>query len=47
MAPAGFSSGMPAFETILSDDEVRSILEFIKSRWPREIQERQRRAAPH
>lgn len=42
-APAGFVSGMPAFEAALSDDEIWSILEFIKSRWPAEIRKRQPR----
>jgi len=34
-----FDSGMPGFGDILSDDEIQSILEFIKSTWP----ERERR----
>ena len=34
-----FDSGMPGFGDILSDDEIRSILSFIKSTWP----ERERR----
>ncbi len=36
-APAGFLSGMPAFEATLADDEIWSILAFIKSRWPADI----------
>ena len=32
-----FDSGMPAFGDILSDDEIRAILIFIRSTWPEEI----------
>ncbi len=35
-APAGYESDMPAFGGILSDDEIRSVLAFIKSTWPEE-----------
>lgn len=35
---AGYESDMPAFEGILSDDEIAAVLAFIKSTWP----ERQR-----
>lgn len=41
-APAGFLSAMPGFEGTLSDDEIWMVLDFIKSRWPAEIRERQR-----
>lgn len=34
----GFKSGMPAYEGILSDAEIGAVLDFIKSRWPEEIQ---------
>ncbi|OUS06260.1 hypothetical protein A9Q96_09760 [Rhodobacterales bacterium 52_120_T64] len=30
----GFNSGMPAFAEVLSDSEIISVLEFIKSTWP-------------
>ena len=30
----GYESDMPAFEGILSDDEIVAILAFIKSTWP-------------
>jgi mono/diheme cytochrome c family protein len=30
----GGQSDMPAFSSTLTDEEIRSILEFIKSRWP-------------
>lgn len=29
-----FTSGMPAFTGILSDDDIEAVLEFIKSTWP-------------
>lgn len=35
-APAGYESDMPAFGGILSDDEIRAVLAFIKSTWPEE-----------
>jgi mono/diheme cytochrome c family protein len=42
-------SDMPAFEEVLSDDEIRAVLAYIKSRWPDRIRQRQeslnRRAA--
>ncbi len=33
LAPEGYESDMPAFEGILSDDEIWAILSFIKSTW--------------
>ncbi|WP_455366290.1 c-type cytochrome [Kaarinaea lacus] len=39
--PEGYESDMPAFENILSDDEIWAVLYFIKSRWPDEIRKRQ------
>lgn len=36
-----FDSGMPGFEGQLSDEEIRSILGFIKSTWPERIREMQ------
>ncbi len=44
-APPGFLSGMPGFDETLSDAEIWSILDFIKSRWPPEIVNQQRRAS--
>lgn len=32
---AGYESDMPAFESILTDDEIRSVLGYIKSTWPK------------
>ncbi|MGB0697303.1 MAG: c-type cytochrome [Rhodospirillaceae bacterium] len=39
-APEGYQSNMPAFEGVLSDMEIRTVLAFIKSQWPAEIQAR-------
>ncbi len=36
-----FKSGMPAFEQELSDKEIISILEYIKSTWPDDIKQAQ------
>lgn len=41
-APAGYASDMPAFDGVLSDSEIRSALEFIRSRWSVTVRERQR-----
>lgn len=38
---SGFKSGMPAFGGTLSDDEIWDILAFIRSTWPRRVQEMQ------
>jgi mono/diheme cytochrome c family protein len=32
-------SGMPAYEGVLSDDEIIAVLSFIKSTWPKDLQE--------
>ncbi|WP_085907544.1 c-type cytochrome [Kiloniella majae] len=42
IAPKGFNSNMPAFEGVLSDKEIIAALEFIKSKWPNEIRQRQK-----
>lgn len=39
----GYESDMPAFQGVLSDDEIRAVLEFIKSTWS--DRERQYQAA--
>jgi mono/diheme cytochrome c family protein len=36
-APAGYPSDMPAFQSVLSDNEIRAVLAYIKSHWPDEI----------
>jgi mono/diheme cytochrome c family protein len=40
-APAGYQSDMPAFENVLSDEQIAAVLAYIKSRWPAEIRARQ------
>jgi mono/diheme cytochrome c family protein len=35
----GFTSGMPGFGEVLSEDEIWTILAFIKSTWPARLQE--------
>jgi mono/diheme cytochrome c family protein len=43
----GYKSDMPGFENVLSDDEIRAVLAFIKSTWPereRQYQELRTRA---
>lgn len=34
----GFKSGMPAFEDVLTDEDIHSILDYIRSTWPEDIQ---------
>ncbi len=34
-------SDMPAFKDVLSDDDIRAVLTYIKSRWPDRIRQRQ------
>lgn len=36
-APPGYASDMPAFAGVLSDDEIRAVLAFIQSRWPKQV----------
>ena len=46
-APEGYCSEMPAFEKVLGDNEIKDVIEFIKSIWPDAIRRRQeRRNAP-
>jgi mono/diheme cytochrome c family protein len=40
-APAGYESDMPAFGSVLSDEQIAAVLAYIKSRWPAEIRARQ------
>ena len=43
-----FNSGMPAYDGIISDDEIWDILAYIRSTWPkREQQAQASRNAPH
>jgi len=36
-APPGYASDMPAFGRVLSDDEIRAVLAYIQSRWPKQV----------
>ena len=36
-APAGYESDMPAFGGVLSDDEIRAVLAYIRSQWSGEV----------
>ena len=36
----GYESDMPAYDGILSDDEIVAVLAYIKSRWPADIRAR-------
>ena len=35
-----YYSNMPAFEGVLSDEEIVAVLSYIKSRWPEDVQSR-------
>lgn len=35
----GFKSGMPGFDGVLGDDDIWDILAYIRSTWPRRVQE--------
>ncbi|XWN33052.1 MAG: cytochrome c [Devosia sp.] len=35
-----YYSNMPAYETMLSDEEIVAVLSYIKSRWPDDVQAR-------
>lgn len=39
--PAGFKSGMPDYEDILTERQIVAVLAYIKSRWPITIRRRQ------
>ncbi len=43
MIPGDFKSGMPAFDEILTDDEIKSVLMFIKSQWSERSQAYQKK----
>ncbi len=38
-APPGYQSDMPAFQSVLSDDEIRAVLAYIKSHWSTKVME--------
>jgi len=35
-----YKTRMPAYEEILTDNEIRAVLSYIKSQWPQELRER-------
>jgi len=35
-----YKSNMPAYEGVLSDDEIIAVLSYIKSTWPKDVQDR-------
>ena len=41
-APEGYVSDMPAYNTLLSDHEIRAVLAYIKSSWPKQARDRQK-----
>ena len=41
LAPEGYESDMPAFENVLSNDEISAVIAYIKRRWPPITQARQ------
>ena len=41
-----YESDMPAFEGVLSDDEIRAVLDYIKSTWPDRERALQARRSP-
>jgi mono/diheme cytochrome c family protein len=40
-APPGYASDMPAFDGVLTDEQIWAVLAYLKSSWPAEIQARQ------
>jgi mono/diheme cytochrome c family protein len=38
----GYQSDMPAFESVLTDEQIAAALSFIQNSWPPDIRERQR-----
>ncbi len=45
MAGAGYETDMPGFKDRLSDDQIRAVIAYIKSRWPSNIRARQPKAS--
>ena len=41
-APMGYVSDMPAYKTSLSDQDIRAVLAYIKSSWPKQALARQK-----
>jgi S-disulfanyl-L-cysteine oxidoreductase SoxD len=46
-APAGYQSDMPAFKSILSDDEIRAALAYIKNHWSAKVMQWRSEALKH
>jgi len=44
-APAGYKTTMTGYAGVLSDEEIRAALDYIKSRWPEDIRTRQAEAS--
>jgi mono/diheme cytochrome c family protein len=44
-APAGYKTTMMGYAEVLSDEEIRAALDYIKSRWPEDIRARQAEAS--
>ncbi|HSM43244.1 MAG TPA: cytochrome c [Afifellaceae bacterium] len=42
-----YKTRMPAYEDLLSDDEILAVLSYIKSRWPEELQRRHTEMSAH
>ncbi len=42
-----YKTRMPAYEDLLSDDEIIAVLSYIKSRWPEELQRRHTEMSAH
>ena len=42
-----FESGMPGFAELLTDDQIRDILAFIKSTWPEQLRRHQEEMTRH
>jgi len=42
-----FESAMPGFAEILTDDEIRDVLSFIKSTWPEQLRRHQEQMTRH
>lgn len=46
-APPGYQSDMPAFQSVLSDEEIRTVLAYIESRWSAEVMKWRAEALKH
>jgi mono/diheme cytochrome c family protein len=43
-AGSGYERDMPGFDQILTEHQIWTVLAFIKSTWPEDVRERQKRA---